>query len=161
MRGITYLLFIVFSCSFLYAEEAQIRPPLKPPGGADEMVDSSQQIADIIVKSNIPVFVDFWAVWCGPCKLLNPIVAELEKEFKGKVLFLKVNVDIHKSISNYFQVSAIPAVFILKDKTVVNMFPGLQRKETYAAALNSIIGTNSALKPDSLINAEPVKAQSK
>jgi len=161
MRGIIFLLSIVFYCSTIYAEESQIRPPLKQPGSVAQIVDSSQQIADLIVKSKIPVFVDFWAVWCGPCKLLNPIVEELEKEFNGKVLFLKVNVDIHKGISNYFQVNAIPAVFILKDKTVVKMFPGLQRKETYAAALNSLIGTHSALKPDSLLNADPARAQSK
>jgi thioredoxin 1 len=161
MRGFIFLLSIVFLCSLIYAEETQIKPPLKPPGSAAQIVDSSQQIADIIVKSKIPVFVDFWAVWCGPCKLLNPIVAELEKEYQGKVLFLKVNVDIHRSIANYFQVNAIPVVFIIKDKTVVKMFPGLQMKETYTAALNDVIGKYSALKPDSSLKAESGKVQSK
>lgn len=161
MRGIIVLLSIAFLCSWIYAEETQIKPPLKPPGSADQIVDSSQQIADIIVKSKIPVFIDFWAVWCGPCRLLNPIIEELEKEFSGKVLFLKINVDIHKSIANYFQVNAIPAVFIVNDKTVVRMFPGLQQKETYTAALNDVIGKNSALKTDSLPKAKSGKAQSK
>jgi thioredoxin 1 len=161
MRGIFFVLSVVFLCLWIYAEETQIRPPLKPPGSMAQIVDSSQQIADIIVKSRIPVFIDFWAVWCGPCKLLNPIIEELEKEFKGKALFLKVNVDIHKGIANYFQVNAIPAVFIVNDKTVVKMFPGLQRKETYTAALNDIIGKHSALKPDSLLKAESAKAQPK
>jgi thioredoxin 1 len=161
MRGIIFLLSIAFLSFYSYAEETQIKPPLKTPGSAAQIIDSSQQIAEIIVKSKIPVFVDFWAVWCGPCKLLNPIVAELEKEYRGKVLFLKINVDIHKSISNYFQVNAIPAVFILKDKTVLKMFPGLQMKETYTAALNDVIENNSALKPDSLVKAAPDKAQSK
>lgn len=161
MRGIIVLLSIASLCSFIFAEETQIKPPLKSPGSAAQIVDSSQQIADMIVKSKIPVFVDFWAVWCGPCRLLNPIVEELEKEFHGRVLFLKINVDIHKSISNYFQVNAIPAVFILKDKTVVKVFPGLQMKETYTAALNDVIGKNSALKSDSLLKAESGKAQPK
>jgi len=161
MRGIMILLSIAFLCLCVYAEEVQIKPPLKSPGSAAQIVDSSQQIADIIVKSKIPVFIDFWAVWCGPCKLLNPIVEELEKEFKGKVLFLKVNVDIHKSIASYFQVNAIPAVFIVNNKTVVKMFPGLQMKETYSTALNDIISENAAKKTDSLPKAGTGKAQSK
>lgn len=161
MHGIILIISILFFGSIVTAEEAQIKPPLKAPGSAAQIVDSSQQIADIIVKSKIPVFVDFWAVWCGPCKLLNPIVEELEKDFKGKVLFLKVNVDIHRSIANYFQVNAIPAVFIINDKTVVKMIPGLQRKESYAAALNDIISKNAAPKNDSLPKTEPLKAQPK
>ncbi len=104
------------------------------------ITDSSQQIADVIVNSKIPVLVDFWAAWCGPCKLLNPIIKQLEKDYDKKVLFLKVNVDVHRSISAYFSVNAIPAVFIIKDKTVVKMIPGLQPKETYAQALNDVLG---------------------
>ena len=102
-------------------------------------VDSSQQIADKIIKSKIPVMVDFWAVWCRPCTMLNPIMKELEEEYKGKVLFLKVNVDIHKAISSYFGISAIPAVFILNNKTVQKVLPGLNPKEAYTAAINEAL----------------------
>ncbi len=159
MRGIVFVFLTVILCSCMYAEETQIKPPLKPPGSAAQIIDSSQQIADIIVKSRIPVFLDFWAVWCGPCKLLNPIVAELEKEFKGKVLFLKVNVDVHKSIAGYFQVNAIPVIFIVNDKTVVKVIPGLQPKGVYAAALNDILAKNASSKPDSLSDVKSAKAQ--
>ncbi len=153
------MLSTVFLCSCIYAGETQIKPPLKPPGSAAQIVDSSQQIADIIVKSRLPVFIDFWAVWCGPCKLLNPIVEELEKEFKGRVLFLKVNVDIHKAIAGYFQVNAIPAIFIVNDKTVVKVIPGLQPKSVYTAALNEILAKNASSKPDSLSDVKSAKAQ--
>lgn len=119
------------------------------PKKATVITDSSQQIADVIVNSKIPVLVDFWAAWCGPCKLLNPIIKQLEKDYDKRVLFLKVNVDVHRSISAYFSVNAIPAVFIIKDKTVVKMIPGLQPKETYAQALNDVLGIeqNTSSKP--------------
>jgi thioredoxin 1 len=110
-------------------------------------VDSSQQIADIIVNSKIPVMIDFWAVWCGPCRMLNPTIKELEKEYDKKILFLKVNVDIHRSIAAYFNVSGIPAVFIIKDKNVVNMLQGLQPKEMYVNALNEVLKPTKPIPP--------------
>ncbi len=112
----------------------QAQPALTP-----SVVDSSQQIADKIVNSKVPVLIDFWAAWCAPCRMLNPIISELEKEYKGKVLFMKVNVDIHKSIASYFGISGIPAVFIVNDKTVVKSLPGLQHKSAYKAALDEVL----------------------
>lgn len=103
------------------------------------ITDSSQIIADKIVQSKIPVLIDFWAVWCGPCKILNPIISDLEKEYKGKVLFVKVNVDVHKSIAEYFQVQAIPSVFFVNNKNVVHYLQGLQPKEAYVAAIKEVL----------------------
>jgi thioredoxin 1 len=101
--------------------------------------DSSQAIADRIVQSEIPVLVDFWAAWCGPCRILNPIIAELEETYKDKVLFIKVNVDIHRALSSYFGVSSIPAVFIIHKKSVVQALPGVQPKENYIKALDTVL----------------------
>lgn len=102
-------------------------------------IDSSQYIADMIVSSKIPVLVDFWAVWCGPCKLLNPVIKQLEKDYHKKVLFVKINVDVHRAIASYFNVSAIPAVYIIKDKTVVNLLTGLQSRDSYVKALDDVL----------------------
>lgn len=107
-------------------------------------VDSSQQIADMIVNSKIPVLVDFWAVWCGPCRMLNPIIKQLEKDYGKKVLFVKVNVDVHRSIANYFSINSIPAVFIIKDKNVIRVLPGLQAREVYVAALDEVLSVQNA-----------------
>jgi len=111
--------------------------------------DSSQLIANEIVKSEIPVLVDFWAPWCGPCRLLNPIIQELEKEFAGKVRFVKVNVDVHRSIAAYFEVRSIPVVFIINKKVAVKAIPGLQPKEAYVEALKEVLALPSPAEPAS------------
>lgn len=122
-------------------------PKAQPMNQSQSVVDSSQLIANEIVKSEIPVLVDFWAPWCGPCRLLNPIIQELEKEFAGKVRFMKVNVDIHRSIAAYFEVRSIPAVFIVNKKVAVKAIPGLQTKEVYVDALKEVLAAPSPAEP--------------
>lgn len=107
-----------------------------PSGGVR---DSSNSIADKIVRSQIPVVVDFWAAWCAPCRILDPVIEDLEKEYRNRVLFIKVDVDIHKNLAGYFKVSSIPSIFIIKDKTVVASLPGVQDKETYRRALDAVL----------------------
>ncbi|MBN1757782.1 MAG: thioredoxin [Chitinispirillaceae bacterium] len=107
--------------------------PMKAPE------DSSQLIADRIVQSELPVLVDFWAVWCGPCKMLNPIIEDLEKTYRKRVLFVKVNVDIHRALSAYFGVQSIPSVFVIKNKNVVAAMRGVQPKERYIEELDKAL----------------------
>lgn len=121
--------------------------PSAPEPNNQTMADSSQLIASEIVKSKIPVLIDFWAPWCAPCRMLNPIIKELEKEFDGKIMFVKVNVDIHRGIAAYFKVSSIPCIFLVKDKVVVKLIPGLQPKQVYADALNEILTAPSPSEP--------------
>jgi thioredoxin 1 len=102
-------------------------------------VDSSNHIADRIVKSKVPVFVDFWAPWCKPCKMLHPIVAELEKQYKGRVLFIKVNTDVHRRIAGYFAVNSIPAVHIIRKRVVLRSLAGVQPKKTYQTAIDEVL----------------------
>ncbi|MFP4416619.1 MAG: thioredoxin [Chitinispirillaceae bacterium] len=105
--------------------------------------DNSQAIAKEIVESEIPVLVDFWAAWCKPCHMLTPIIKEIEKQYAGKLVVKKINVDIHRKIAAYFRINSIPAIFIVKDKTVVKQIPGVQPKEVYIKAIDEIVAHSS------------------
>jgi thioredoxin 1 len=110
-------------------------------GGGDAPMpfDSSDIIADRIVKSNVPVMLDFWATWCMPCKMLGPTVEELKKKYAGRIKVIKIDVDANRRIAAYFRVSSIPAVFFIKDKAVVQYIPGLQPKSAYEQAISEVL----------------------
>lgn len=124
-------IFFVFGTTQGFAQYAADQP--------FEVTDSSQAIANRIVSSEIPVVVDFWAAWCRPCLMLNPIIEELEKRYHKKALFIKVNIDIHKELSAYFSITSIPMVFMIYQKNVVKAIAGVQPKEVYEQALDAII----------------------
>ncbi len=92
-----------------------------------------------VVKSTIPVLVDFWAVWCGPCQMQGPIVEEVAKEMSGKAKVGKMNVDENPSVPQKFGIMSIPTLMIFKGGTVVKQFVGVQSKETLLSELNKLI----------------------
>jgi putative thioredoxin len=80
---------------------------------------------DVILKSKqVPVLVDFWAEWCGPCKSLGPVLEKLAGEFAGGFVLAKVDVDKEQQLAGYFQIKSIPTVMLLKDGQIVDGFPG-------------------------------------
>ena len=72
-----------------------------------------------MVNSDKPVFVDFWATWCGPCRMVSPIVEELAKEYEGKVNFVKVDVDQNKELASKYTIFSIPTLAIFRNGEVV------------------------------------------
>jgi thioredoxin 1 len=90
---------------------------------------------DETIQKNPLVLVDFWAGWCGPCRALAPTIEELAKEFAGKVLIAKLEVDENPVTAEKFNVSSIPTVVILKDCCEVEKIIGLCNKQRYADAL--------------------------
>ncbi len=119
-----------------------------PGDEAGAPFDSSDIMADQILKSKIPVLIDFWATWCMPCRMLGPTVEEIKKKYSSKIRVMKINVDVNRKISAYFRVSAIPAVFLVKDRTVVTYLQGLRPKEDYESAIVQVLQMKTA-PPDS------------
>jgi len=92
-----------------------------------------------VLNSDVPVLVDFWAPWCGPCKMLGPIVEELADDFGGKAKVAKINVDDNQDLAAKFSVRGIPTVMVFKGGSSVNSFVGLKSKDDLAEALNNAI----------------------
>lgn len=84
-----------------------------------------------VVDSAKPVFVDFWAEWCGPCRMVGPVVEELAKDYEGKVAFVKVNVDEANELAAKYNIFSIPTLMLLNKGQVVAQQVGAASKESY------------------------------
>lgn len=94
-------------------------------------IKSSQQFEQEVLNSVNPVFVDFWAEWCGPCRMVSPVVEELAEEYNGKVDFVKVNVDEANEIASKYNVFSIPTLAIFNKGQIVAQQVGAASKESY------------------------------
>lgn len=94
-----------------------------------ELKITSENFEREVLKSDKPVLIDFWAPWCGPCRMLSPTIAEIAEEYKDKVKVGKVNVDEEAELAAMFRVSSIPLLVVMKNGKVVNSSVGVRPKE--------------------------------
>jgi len=94
---------------------------------------------ELALKSDKPVVVDFWAEWCGPCRMVSPLISELATEYDGKAVVGKLNVDQNPEISMKYGIRSIPTVLFMKNGEVVDKMVGASPKQNYAAKIDSAL----------------------
>lgn len=98
-----------------------------------------KNFSDEVMKSEIPVIVDFWAEWCGPCHIMSPIIDEVAKEYDGKAKIGKVNVDENQVISSQYGIMSIPTILVFKGGKIVSQLVGARPKKDLVDLIEKVI----------------------
>ncbi|WP_338407399.1 thioredoxin [uncultured Flavobacterium sp.] len=103
------------------------------------LVITDATFEEVVLKSDKPVMVDFWAAWCGPCRMVGPIIDQLGEEYEGKVVVGKVDVDANQEFAAKYGVRNIPTVLVFHNGEVVGKQVGVAPKQTYADSLDALL----------------------
>ena len=104
----------------------------------EPIVGTAANFGAEVLESPVPVVVDFWATWCGPCRMVSPILDELANEYQGKVKVVKVNVDEERELSGKYQIQAIPTIMFFKDGKMVDRVVGAESKASLARRFDKL-----------------------
>ena len=107
---------------------------------SNEIEFTESNFENEVIQSDVPVLVDFWAPWCGPCKMVAPIVEEISGEYAGRLKVGKLNTDDNQMVASQFGVMSIPTLMIFKGGEVVERIVGAQGKESLTTKIDSVIG---------------------
>ncbi len=100
---------------------------------------TTQSWDEEVIKSDLPVMVDFWAAWCGPCKMIAPTIEELAGEYDGKLKVCKINTDENPEISSQNQIMGIPSLLFFKDGKLVDKIVGAASKKQFKEKIEAIL----------------------
>lgn len=103
--------------------------------GPVDVTDSTWE--EEVMNSELPILVDFWAEWCGPCKMLGPVIDELAVEFEGKAKVGKVDIDSNRDAAVTYGIQSIPTILIMKNGEIANKFVGIASKDDLVEAINA------------------------
>jgi len=104
---------------------------------------SDANFNELVGKSKVPVLLDFYADWCGPCKILGPFIEELAEEYEGRALVAKVNTELNPALSQHFKIKSIPTIMFFNKGQAVERFKGLIPKPNLEEILNLYISENA------------------
>ena len=103
------------------------------------IVINAENFEQEVLKADIPVILDFWASWCGPCKMLLPIIDEIAKEYEGKIKVGKVNTDENMSLTTQFQITSVPCIIVFKNGKAINKIVGFKPKNKIIEEIENIL----------------------
>ena len=106
---------------------------------AENLIELTDATFDEMINSDIPVLVDFWAPWCGPCKMLAPVIDELADEYEGKAKICKVNTDEHREAAVEYAINAIPTIILFKSGQVEQKWVGMTNKKDITAEIEKLL----------------------
>jgi putative thioredoxin len=158
---------LIFRCLTLYPvgyatmSARPLEPRTCPMSELPHVFDATTETfeAEVLRKSlEVPVLVDFWATWCGPCKTLGPILEKLAGEYNGAFVLAKVDVDKEQQIAAAFQIRSVPTVFLVKEGQLVDGFPGALPEGQLREFLASH-GIQPAAAPEAPVEAAPLDPQ--
>ena len=138
-----------------------------PPSSSSHVIEATSETfaSDVIERSStLPVVVDFWAPWCGPCRMLSPVLERLAEEYSGKFLLAKIDIDQNPDVAAQFGVRSIPAVFGVRDKVVTEAFVGVQPESAIREWISRLLPTEAeSLAEDArgLESSDPRAAEAK
>jgi thioredoxin 1 len=106
-----------------------------------DLIFTDQNFKSQVLDNQIPVIVDFWAPWCHPCKIIDPLIDELAKEYAGRVVVGKINTDEHPQIAEQLNVMSMPTVMVFKGGQPVKALVGAQGRQTYKQSIEEVLAS--------------------